>query len=200
MTDQPRQELTLQDFGELPLRALVGFTARCGRRILPVLLQAQDSPAKETAIAKAEAALALAEDYARDQLAWRDPLAALEEDTIAAAAESLGPGQFVVFAAGHAASALLLARQLSQTRSISDAMELVAAAYGGYRVLLSFVHGPVQRDLFTSDMVLRVVSAEFEQLRALDLGRFGHVGQAFDASQDGPLGPLWPEGPPSWYP
>jgi hypothetical protein len=194
-----RQELTLQDLAGLPLRALVAWAARCARRVLPILNNSPDGPDKNLAVQRAAAAVQLAEDFARDEIIWLEQFTALGPAAYAAARDSLGEGQYAVCAAGHAASAAALAHQFRHSHRTDDAMELVAAAWGAYRVVLSFVQGPVRRDLFTGAMVLAVVHAEFDRLLSFDLGRFGEAGRPLDPGEAGPLGPLWPEGPPSWY-
>ncbi len=200
MADSERQELTLQDFAALPLRALTALAVRCARRVFPALLAAPDSPQMSLAVDKATAALQLATEFATDQIIWLDQFAELGPATYQSAQESLGEGQYAVFAAGHAATAAALAQRLLRSHSADDAMEMVAAAWGAYRVLLSFVRGPVQRDVLTGEMVLGQAHADYDRLVAMGLGRFGTAGQPVDPGEAGPLGPLWPAGPPSWYP
>jgi hypothetical protein len=199
MTEMRPGELTLQDFGQLPLRALVGLAARCARRTLPVLNGSPDSPGKIHALKNATAALQLAEDFARDGIIWLQAFNTLGQQAYEAAHDNLGEGQYVAWAAGHAATAAALANRLLERPSMDDAMELVAAAWGAYRVLLSFVRGPIRHDPLTGDMVVGVLRAEYARLLELDLGRFGQAGKALETSDEGPLGPLWPEGPPCWY-
>ncbi len=42
-------------------------------------------------------------------------------------------------------------------------------------------------------------NADFNKLVELNLGSYPERGEPIDPSEDGPLGTLWPAGPPRWY-
>jgi hypothetical protein len=41
--------------------------------------------------------------------------------------------------------------------------------------------------------------ADYDRLRELNLGVYPELGQPIDPMENGPLGPLWPKGPPEWF-
>jgi hypothetical protein len=46
---------------------------------------------------------------------------------------------------------------------------------------------------------LTASGVDLDRLLGLDLGRTGELGQPIDATEAGPLGPLWPGGAPDWF-
>src|SRR5947209_5458521 len=106
MSEQPVQEVTMQDLGLLPLRATVAFAARCACRVQGVLQAEPYSPAKQATLERARVALELAESFARDEgaaLPTSAELLAAAQQTYQAADGVAGSGRFAAYAAGHAA-------------------------------------------------------------------------------------------------
>jgi hypothetical protein len=189
----------MQDLGTLPLRALVAFSARCARRVFRVLVAREDSPEKQVALENAIASLELAESFARGELTSAEEAVALAEATAQSASDQLGKAQFAVHAASHAARTAGLASRFRSTGATLGAMDLVAVAWGSYRVVLAFTNGPIIKDFITGDLIEAAVRADFDHLIELRTGEFGELGQPVDPSEQGTLGPLWPAGVPSCW-
>jgi hypothetical protein len=194
--ETPR-EVTLQDLGQLSLRAAVAFAARCARRVQPRFSPPAEFPHRGQAFEVVEAAIRLAEEYA----------AATAGDfrtapTSAQLAFNLGEAtypyqQLAPYAAYHAARAVSKAFPAGERASPEVATEVLAAAYGASRVVVAGGTGTLL-DGATRRLVHEALLADFEVLLRVAAGGFGDMGDPIDPSEAGPLGALWPDGPPGW--
>jgi hypothetical protein len=201
MAEQLVREVTMQDLGLLPMRATVAFAVRCASRVHPMLQSGPDSPARQLALDRADAALAYAAQFARgeaDQLPAEDAMRTLAQQIYEAAEQVAGDRRFAAYAAGHALEAVATAVHIAAEQRRDEALNLVASAWGAYRVLLGFVSGLLFKDMFTGDMVMDRIRADYEQLLAMRLGRLAELGGVVDPSEQGPLGKLWPDQRPCW--
>jgi hypothetical protein len=195
--DSPR-EVTLQDLGALPLRATVAFASRCARRTQPTFRPPEDFPHRGQAFDAIEAAIRLAEDFARGAAEVPGP-----NDTTARLVYQLGEATcglqlFAPYAAYHAAHAATRAASAGERGSEDLASEVLAAAYGACRVVMTSGTGS-RPDADSHRRVCAAVCADFDRLRGLALGSFRDLGGPVDATEAGPLGPLWTEGAPPGF-
>jgi hypothetical protein len=190
------REITLQDLGQLCLRATVAFAARCARRVRPGMNTLPDDfPDLEGALAVCDIAITAAEDYAQAKMI---PQAKAQEMATAAmeVAEAAFPYRRLgAYAAAHAARCAAEALRAGEHANDNIAMEVVAAAYGANRVALT--GGTGQRlDEDSATKVRAAILADYEVLRKIGGGSFREMGDPIDPSEDGPLGDLWPDGAP----
>lgn len=177
MTPLPVSDVTLQELGQLPPRALAAFAARVAGRALGLIANrgpAADFAALATA-ARAAAAVAAGDPFPDPAVVPR----AYE------AAESLHEvAGFAGFAAAHAARAALFAAGGGDAEDADAALtETVASSYGATRAVLT----ACSQD---TEMAVRAAfRADFDRLAAL-------TAAVVDVSDRGPLGPLWPPGQP----
>jgi hypothetical protein len=55
-----------------------------------------------------------------------------------------------------------------------------------------------QIDDLGSDALRNALAADYRATEALGLGAFPDLGAPLDPTEGGPLGVLWPDGPPPW--
>src|SRR5206468_10583972 len=85
-------DFTVEHLRQLPLRAIVAFAARCARRVEPLAQLPEGDPRRETRREAVEAALRMAEAFARGSDAPpADPGVAATAPTRTAAAEPAAP-------------------------------------------------------------------------------------------------------------
>ncbi len=188
----PPAGVSLGDLSNLTLRGNVAFAARCARRVRPLVNMPEDSPARAARLEAMDAALRLAEDFARGE----DVSVGLAQGVAGAAAEvaeaTYETAGFAVYAPAHAVRGVFHAARTVEGQQ--GFVEVIAAAFGASRVLL------VNGGSASEALVLAALRADFEALLRLRLGRPGELGGSVDCSEAGPLGTLWPAGAPPWYP
>ena len=200
MTGQNKGDEIERALSGLALRGGLALAARAARRVLPILAF-EDGPfeACEAAISLAEAAAydqwigaeqadaviaAIAVEEPRPELpppAAADPRTHGWEARQAAAA---------VAAAGRAALELA-AGSTHWDECLAQAREAMVAAIR-YAALSS--------ELGAEAALARAARAnDYERMRRRRAGTWSELGRPIDASEAGPVGPLWPSAPPSWY-
>jgi hypothetical protein len=193
----------IEHLKKLPLRAIVAFAARCARRVESLAQLPEGNPRREDRRAAVEAALRMAESFARGDGDAPDEsvIATLEanrdagDDTNVAAAAAA-----VVQAARSAASAWHAGSQASQDRGTPGKR---TAEYGSSPGVLSHVTADLAAmNAYTSaaDAFLAVgyhnenfvdsALRDYHTLVCLELGRYPEPGKPVDPSTDGPLGRL----------
>ena len=188
----------------MPLLAFVAYSARCARRLQPLfgcLRNTADFAEHEAAI---EAAISLAEKFCRGEVDY-----ALFAADDAALATALDAGRAVVWActalraavhpdalnAVAAASSAAFAVD-SITYATTFAIVLAASADASDITAAYIAHAAI---LFTVDSADSTAArADVDALLRMNLGEFPEFGPPIDSSEDGPLGPLWPDGVPEW--
>ena len=190
MADLPTEE----DLRQLPLRSIVAYAARCARRVQP-LFQSEKLEHVETVNRAIQVADAFAAglgspaggDYAAFHLALGAALEAAEGDDAA-------------LAAADALDAALKAAERN------DAAHASGATHAARQAALNAVHAVhAARDALHAprDVARAAARADFQTLLALSRERrqqFPELGDPVDVSESGPLGPLWPDGPPEGWP
>jgi hypothetical protein len=74
----------------------------------------------------------------------------------------------------------------------------VACTYGTIRVTLNGGTGGRLHETI-ANVVRGAMRADYDALCGLGLGPLHEPGRAVDATENGPLGPLWPQGAPPGY-
>jgi hypothetical protein len=196
-------DFTLEDLQGLPLRAIVAFAARCGRRVEPIAQLPEAHPGRERRRAAVEAALRLAEGFAKgDEPPSSGPIL----DAIDASQGITGVGRPCESAgaaatrAAHAAVAAIRALESSgadplqtpwwQTgdmRSTAGRVERIAAELVALNAYTAAAEAASAAGLDGSPPA---ALDDYRNLQRLGLGRYPEPGKPIDPSPRGPLGPL----------
>jgi hypothetical protein len=180
---------------ELPLRAVVAFAARCARRVQPLTSSSPWSrrDAVDRALQGAEG-FALGGGYRATERATLLDAADRADDDYADTTDR------AVLAATHAADAAIHAADAADRAANADATDRAASFAADADALATRAAGfAANAALAAYDAALAAYDADLDRLAALNLGQPGTLGSAIDPSEEGPLGPLWPNGAPDWY-
>jgi hypothetical protein len=177
------------DLSRLPPHAIAAYAARCAMRVQPLFL-------------RAGAPLELAENLERAIGAARRIASGhvfSADDTMAAqGAEAAAVAAAGVPAARHAARAAAYA---AHAACAADQAPYAAEAFGGDAARAAHAAAVAAVDSETAADAAHyadyAAQADYERLVLYNRGAPA-VGQPLHCSEDGPLGPLWPEGKPSW--
>jgi len=191
MNDKVRP-ITLNDLGQLTLRANVAFAVRCAERLRPNFELPADAAHRREQMAALDDAIRVATEFCLDLAREAGQAAAAAEKAAQVADETSEVNQFAGFGAVRAAEAAAHAEDFVSNPDGSGITNVVASAFGAGRVLVA------NANAFIQDMVLAALQADMEKL--ISMGR-GHgncetLGPPIDPSESGPLGPLWPGGAP----
>lgn len=173
---------TEEDLEQLSLRGIVAFAARCAKRVQPryglaksIAGFAEHQQALSTAISMAEQFCQVPDINVLTAAAGADTAAYDAADAKIDIASS---------AAACAAAACEAANTAEDAAPAFD-----AACAATYAASASGEHA----DVFTE-----AACNDFERLLEADDGIWPDLGDPIDPSEKGPLGPLWPDGPPGW--
>jgi len=192
-TNQPRT-VGLNDLGQLTIRANVVFAVRCAQRIRPCFQLPPDAPHRREQMATIDAAIRLAARFCQGLPAEPGRAVAAAQAAAVVAEATYEFTNFAAFAAVRAAEAAAHAEEFRKHPGDSGSMAVVAAAFGAARVLAA------NADMFALPTVTDALYADVQKLLNLanDAGD-DVIGPAVDPSENGPLGPLWPAGPPACF-
>ncbi len=109
-----------------------------------------------------------------------------------------GSRGYAAFAAGHAANTVVHWTEHESENVTSAGQEVVAAAYGAYRIILAYNRACLVLEPDRAFDILLAVKSDYVKLRELGLGEFGQLGEVVECSEDGPLGLLWPDPTVPW--
>jgi hypothetical protein len=196
-------DFTLDDLQALPLRAIVAFAARCGRRVEPLAQLPEGHAGSERRRATVAAALTLAEGFARGE-SVPPPGPVLDAiDTsqgIAGVARPCESAAAAAARAAHAAAAAIRALESAgddpfqtpwwetdQMRATVARVEHVAAELVPLNAYTAAVEAASAAG---SERSLPGVLDDYGTLLRLGLGRYPEPGKPIDPSPQGPLGPL----------
>ena len=193
MSDQPSLP-TEDELKKLPLLAIVAYAVRCARRAQPIFAAI---PNLATHGAAVEQAISFAERFCvgKDLNAAVDAVerAAERAADAAAVARQFAGGNAAALAAGAAQAAAQATAAVEDSWADPNTADRVvrAATYAAGRASRA-----VAADRCAA--VSAAARADYDRLRSLNLGTYPELGQPIDPTETGPLGPLWPEGPPEW--
>lgn len=177
------------DLSRLPPHAIAAYAARCAMRVEPLFQRAALGPELAASLARA---IEAAERIASGHVLSVDDTMAAEQAEAAAVAASRVP------AAQHAARAAAFA---AQAACAADQAPYAAEAFGGdaaraaHAAAVAAVAPEAAVD--AAHYADYAAQADYERLVLYNRGA-PPLGQPLHCSEDGPLGPLWPEGKPSW--
>lgn len=198
-------DFTVEHLKALPLRATVAFAARCARRVEPVALGPDRNSAREGDRGTIEAALLLADDFARGADAAPDSSVLAAIDSLANAPGSSLHTQRAAAAASCAAHAAATAWSALQAHREENYEPPLGVDVYPRKSIESIEHVTVDRaalDAFTAaadaysavgyeneDFVAAALK-DYNRLLQLRLGRYAEPGEPIDPSPGGPLGRL----------
>ena len=190
--------LTVDDLKGLPLRAIVAWATRCARRVQPLVESPEGPPETYQHRVAVEAALRMAEDFARGAVPRpvEDVVRAI--DAVRGAATAGGE---CAVAAAHAAASAMQALDAAGREAADPAEGTAAEEDVGDRIALGFTENTALAALRAAEEavaaagvhnedLIRAADRDYRALLRLDLGRFPDEGRPVDPSPDGPLGPL----------
>jgi hypothetical protein len=193
----------IEQLKELPLRAIVAFAARCARRVEHLAQLPEGDPQRESRRKAIEAALRMAETFARGTDAPPDESMVAAIDAIRDAGGELAcatAAAAVAQAAHAAASAWHVGSQAAEAsrapgkpateaeRSLGPLAHITAdlAALNAYTAAADAFIAMGYRNEDFVDAALN----DYQALVRLELGRYPEPGAPVDPSPGGPLGPL----------
>ena len=194
---------TLDQLKALPLRAIVAFAARCARRVEPLAQLPEGDPQRKTRGEAVEAALRMAEAFARGSDAPPD------ESVVAAIdasrdAQGESAGSVAASAAAQAAHAAASAWHAGHPAAREDGppgdRTTQAGKSRGSLAQVTADNAAMNAYTAAADAFLSVgyhnenfiaaALSDYDTLVRLELGRYPELGAPVDPCPDGPLGPL----------
>ncbi len=178
------------DLSRLPPHAVVAYAARCARRVQPLFARAR---ALESQVASVQRAIETAERIATGHLL------SAEDTAVADAAEAAAVAAAGTAAAHHAARAACYA---ARAACAADQAPYAAVSFGGDAARAALAAAMAAQGDPSAAADARhyadyAARTDYERLVLLNRGA-PPQGLPLHCSEDGPLGPLWPEGRPSW--
>jgi hypothetical protein len=194
---------TVDQVKALPLRAIVAFAARCGRRVEPLAQLPEGNPRRESRREAVEAALRMAESFSRGTETPPDESVVASIDASrdeggelagAAATSAIAHAAHAAASAWHAGSQVAEmggapGKRTAEAGRFLGALTHVTADLAALNAFTAaaeaFVSVGYRNEHFV-DAALR----DYQALVRLELGRYPELGAPVDPSPDGPLGPL----------
>jgi hypothetical protein len=198
-------DFTVEQLKALPLRAIVAFAARCARRVEPLAQLPEGHPQRESRRGAVEAALRMAEAFAKGADGPPDGSAVEAADASRGVAGGPAGCADAATAAAEAAHAAAAAWQLTSPgetdRSAPGELKTAEARkfLGGLTYvtadLAALAAFTAAADAFTAvgyhnEDFVNAAMNDYDRLVRLGLGRFPEAGAPVDPSPGGPLGPL----------
>lgn len=198
-------DFTLEHLKALPLRAFVAFAARCARRVEPLAQLPEGHPQREGRRGAVEAALGMAEAFARGADGPPDESKVAAVDASRGVAGGPAVSADATAAAAEAAHAAASAWQLTGPDETdksapgelktAEARKFLGAVTGVTADLADLAAFTAAADAFAAvgyhneDFVNAALN-DYGKLVHLRLGRYPETGAPVDPSPAGPLGPL----------
>lgn len=203
MSDEEINLPTEEELAKLPLRAIVVYAVRCARRVMP-LYRLFDLVPHEDRVRHSRAVLTAisSADCRIDCLAAAH--SAAEAMSVAFSVNSV-TAAYAADAAYAAADAAYAAEDAASYYRETDAIHAVAksaftASVSAARAASAILEAQLPEKsgdfLDAHATIVNHSIADFNAIRRLDVKT---IETAFDSSESGPLGPLWPNEPPDWY-
>jgi hypothetical protein len=181
----------------LPLRAIVAFAARCARRVESLAQLPEGDARRESRRTAVDAALRMAEAFARGTDSPPDESVVATIDTIRDAEDESAVGSAVSAAAqaAHAAASAwhagsgALEGEVSGKQATQAGFKHVTADLAALNAY-SAAAGAFVSIGYNNDDFVGAALRDYDTLVRLELGRYPEPGAPIDPSPDGPLGPL----------
>jgi len=198
-------DFTVEHLKKLPLRAIIAFAARCARRVEHLAQLPEGHPERERRRGAVEAALRMAEEFARGSTASLDESVVEAVDATRGVAGGPLSGENAVVAAAEAAHAAVSAghvmgsreaekdapreERTAEARKFLGALGHVTADLAALNAFTAAAEAYDAVGLHNEGYVSAVLR-DYDRLLRLELGSYPEAGQPIDPSPDGPLGPL----------
>ena len=199
MADLP----TKDEIQTLPLRAVLAFGLRCARRIN--VLNAEWSKDNLEGLRDIEWAMRVAHLYSGKRATLPDDYDSEHETAAGRVAlkadhDAAYAAMYVLRATAYVALAAneKQAEYAFDTASAFIALTADVSAYGA-GTAAQMASGDDEDYETAYDLATAAARQDFEKLHSLNLGDSKTLGQHVDASDAGPLGPIWPTTTPKWY-
>jgi hypothetical protein len=198
-------DFTVEHLKALPLRAIVAFAARCARRVESHAQLPEGHPQRESRRGAIDAALRMAETFARGSDTPPDDSVVAAVDVIRVIADGPAGSDDAAAAAAEAAHAAASAWHLTGAGETakSEPREMKTAEARKYLGALTHVTADLAAlnaftaaaDAFVSvgyhnEGFVGAALNDYNTLVRLKLGRYPEPGDPIDPSPGGPLGPL----------
>jgi hypothetical protein len=184
------------DLLQIPLRAILAYVARCARRIEPLVVYHPAFAAK--VLPNVDIAIQIAEEFAMGGfvpvdkvratvkgICWEEDPGEIKVHEISVNVAKTGiAAQFVAFAALHAINAV---ESLPPNESYCNA------------VVKNALRATDEACAAADHSIDAVISSDYGKLYTCFHETFRTLGQPIDLTDEGPIGPLWPEATPRWY-
>jgi hypothetical protein len=193
---------TLDELKVLPLRAIVAFAVRCARRVEPLAQLPEGDARKESRRTAVDAALRMAEAFAKgaDTPPDESVLAAIDaardagdESTGSSAVSAAAQVAHATASFWHAGSwdveGKVSEKHALQTGQPSGALTHVTADVAALNAYTAAARAFISAGYNNEDFVGAALH-DYDTLVRLQLGRYPEPGQPVDPSGDGPLGRL----------
>lgn len=195
-------DFTVDQLKVLPLRAIVAFAARCARRVEPLAQLPEGHPQRESRRGTIEAAIRMAESFARgtDVPPDESVIAAIDAIRHAGGELAAAAAASAIAQAAHAAASAWHAGSQAAEGSRAPGNQTVEA--GRFRGALSHVTADLAAmNAFTAaaeafvsigyrnEHFVDSALKDYRTLVDLELGRYPEPGNPVDPSPGGPLGP-----------
>ncbi len=196
----------VEDLKKLPLRAIVAGAARCARRVEPLAQLPEGHPEREGRRAAVDAAIRMAEDFARGAEVHSAEAVVQAIDASRAVASGDPRRDHAVASAAEAAHATVSAMHARDTgrddagwdplhmkgsaedRKYLDHLGHVTDDLAALAAFTAAAEAFDAVGLHNEDFVAAALR-DYDKLLDLKLGRYPEPGQPIDPSPDGPLGP-----------
>lgn len=186
------REPSLNELCRLNLLCNVAYAVRCARRMQPRFKPPAEMADAHKLVAIVDAAIGWAEEFAGKGEGDRERGTTLAETASHIADAISEQTDYSAYAAYHAVRGALLVAQAETSVSEEVYLEVVAAAYGSSRVLVTnappWIHA----------LVMKTLRDDYEKLIALTMQHASEKGEPLDVTATGPLGGLWPGKTPVW--
>jgi hypothetical protein len=198
-------DFTVEHLKALPLRGIVAFAARCGRRVEPIAQLPEGHPQREGRRSAVEAALGIAEAFAKGSDAPPDDAVVAAIDASRGVAGVPDGSEDATAAAAGAAHAAAAAWHLAAVGATdrSEPQEMKTAEARKFLGTLTYATAELAAlDAFTAAVNAFVAVGyrnegfvdaalnDYQTLVRLNLGRYPEPGTPVDPSPGGPLGRL----------
>lgn len=190
-----RELPTTDDLKKLPLGAIVAYAARCARRVQPLYGCAAGAAESRKHEAAVEGAISVAENFCLSHdvsaPAYGAAYAARDAADTTVAKDAARAAAAAARAAAYAfdlPKCAVYDRPVYTSRVAAEAGDAAEAAARA-----------AEHASGSAAPVEAAARADFDRLSKLNQGSYPELGQPIDATKNGPLGPLWAEGPPEWF-
>jgi hypothetical protein len=199
--------VTVAQLEALPPRAVVAFAARCARRVQPLAMVRLGRPTRSEPGRSAVMAIRCAEAFAAGKHVAPATFEAAEASFSMGGdetAEAVGAGRHAArsAAAFGRPAAFALAREGREAAAQAFVAAISAAVAAATRwtdpATAKVLAGRASHSMrVAAERDLQELTAYY--FKGTPRHKAAGLGMPIDASEEGPLGPLWPEGGPDWY-